>query len=76
MGVASPSQGCEGSPRDATPHWRDSPVLTVLTVLPSVALLAFADVALLRLHAAACILAWVGEAGARNAGPACREGGS
>lgn len=41
----------------------------VSTVLPSVALPALAEVALLRLQAAACVLTGLGEAGARHAGP-------
>lgn len=57
------------------PHRRDPPVLTVSTVLPSVALLAFADVSLLHLQAAAIVLAWVGEAGTGQAGPTCGERG-
>lgn len=41
----------------------------VSTVLSSVALLALTDIALLRLQTAARVLARVGEAGARHAGP-------
>lgn len=48
-------------------------VLTVAAVLPAVALLAVAGIALLQLQAAAPVLAGAGEAGARYPGATCGE---
>lgn len=48
----------------------------VSTVLSSVALLALTDIAPLRLQTAARVLARVGEASTRHAGPSCGEWGA
>lgn len=48
-------------------------VLTVMAVLPGIALRAVTGIALLQLQAAAPILAGVGEAGAGHTGATCRD---